>query len=74
MSTTLLLLVIGGTIVMVDLNVNGTGFVPDVLGFLVLAVAGARLAAQPVDDPDLRKSLRAAGAGLSAVAVISGID
>lgn len=74
MSTTLLLLVIGGVVVVLDINADGTPLVPDVVGYLVLAVAGARLSAQSAEIPDLRAWLRRVGGGLVVVAGVSAVD
>lgn len=74
MSTTLLLLVIGGAVVLVNVDVDGTPLVPDVVGYLVLAVVGARLAAQPAEDANVRARLRRVGGALVVVGLLSAVD
>jgi hypothetical protein len=69
----LLLLIVGGGLVVADVDVDGLHLVPDVLGYAVLSVAGVRLAGVPATDPRLRQQLQRAGAALCALAAVEAI-
>jgi hypothetical protein len=72
MAVTLLLVVVGAALVVLDLDVNHLPLIPDGLGYGLLAIAGIRLATFEGQVPGT--SLKRTGAGLSVVATISAID
>jgi hypothetical protein len=72
MAVTLLLVVVGAALVVLDLDVNHLPLIPDGLGYGLLAIAGIRLATFEGQVPGT--SLKRTGVGLSVVATISAVD
>lgn len=72
MAATLLLVVVGAGLVVLDFDINRIPLIPDGLGYGLLAVAGIRLVT--VERHLVGTSLKRAGAGLTVVATISAVD
>lgn len=72
MAATLLFVVVGAGLVVLDFDINRIPLIPDGLGYGLLAVAGIRLVT--VERHLAGTSLKRAGAGLTVVATVSAVD
>ena len=73
LDTSIVLVVVGSAVVLVDIDQSGVPLVPDALGYLLVAIGGARLTQLDRTTHGLESRLARIGVSIAVIATLSGL-